>query len=170
MKKSEGENSILVKDGRRRVVSEGVQPEIDCGRFPIKRVAGEKVIVEADIFTDGHDALSCILLYRREEESQWTEVPMKFLANDRWQGFFVVTVMGRYYYTIRAWVDRFQSWRRDLTKKVGAGQELEVDLAAGAEIIENAIQKASGLEASTLKEWAQALRSPQELSKSIRLV
>ncbi|MDH4268386.1 MAG: DUF3416 domain-containing protein, partial [Deltaproteobacteria bacterium] len=71
MKKSEGKQSRPVKDGRRGIIIEGVKPEIDCGRFPVKRVAGEKVIVEADIFTDGHDALSCILLYRREEESQW---------------------------------------------------------------------------------------------------
>ncbi|MDP3039062.1 MAG: DUF3416 domain-containing protein, partial [Deltaproteobacteria bacterium] len=76
MKKSEEKNLNLVKDGRRRVIIEGVKPEIDGGRFSIKRVVGEKVVVEADIFTDGHDALSCILLYRREEESQWTEVPM----------------------------------------------------------------------------------------------
>jgi len=170
MKKSERNIVIPVKDGRRRVVITGVQPEIDCGCFAIKRTVGEKVIVEADIFTDGHDALSCILLYRREEEAQWTEVPMKFLANDRWQGSFVVTAMGRYYYTLRAWIDRFQSWRRDLTKKVGAGQEVKVDLTVGAEIVENAGEKASGEDASRLKEWAQALRSPQELSKSIRLV
>jgi starch synthase (maltosyl-transferring) len=169
MKKSEGKQSRPVKDGRRGVIIEGVKPEIDCGRFPIRRVAGEKVIVEADIFTDGHDALSCILLYRREEESQWTEVPMKFLANDRWQGYFIVTEIGFYHYTIRAWIDRFQSWRRDLAKKVGAGQEIKVDLLIGAEIIENAGKKASGSEASRLKERAQALRSSQELSESIRL-
>jgi starch synthase (maltosyl-transferring) len=169
MKKSEGKQSRPVKDGRRGIIIEGVKPEIDCGRFPVKRVAGEKVIVEADIFTDGHDALSCILLYRREEESPWTEAPMKFLVNDRWQGSFVVSAMGCYYYTIRAWIDRFQSWRRDLAKKVDAGQEVQVDLVVGAEIIENASKKASGEDASRLKEWAQALRSPQELSASIRL-
>ena len=50
-------------DGRARIVIEGVQPEVDCGLFPIKRTVGEKVVVEADIFADGHDVLDCRLLH-----------------------------------------------------------------------------------------------------------
>ena len=44
--------------GRCRVAIENVRPEIDGGRFPAKRVVGERVIVEADIFADGHDAIA----------------------------------------------------------------------------------------------------------------
>lgn len=169
MQKCDWKNLITVKDGGKRVVIEGVNPEIDCGLFPIKRTVGEKVIVQADIFTDGHDAISCILLYRREGEANWSEIPMKFLSNDRWEGCFVVTEMGRYLYTLRAWVDRFQSWRRDFVKKVNAGQDVMVDLLVGAEILEEASRRASDLDASKLKEWARTLRSPNELTKGIRL-
>jgi len=91
-----------IDEGRYRVIIEGVNPEIDGGRFPIKRTVGEKVFVEADIFTDSHDALSCILLYRKDDESQWRESPMEFLINDRWRGAFTVTQVGQYRYTMQA--------------------------------------------------------------------
>ncbi|HEY0788691.1 MAG TPA: maltotransferase domain-containing protein, partial [Thermoanaerobaculia bacterium] len=75
-------------DGRRRVIIEGVSPEIDCGRFPVKRVPGEPVVVEADIFADGHDVLAAILLYKADGDRDWMRVPMEALVNDRWRGAF----------------------------------------------------------------------------------
>ena len=85
------------EDGRNRVIIAGVTPEIDAGRFPIKRIVGEVTVVEADILTDGHDALACALLYRKEGDASWTEVPMESLGNDHWRGSFQVLELGRYY-------------------------------------------------------------------------
>jgi len=147
------------KEGRTRVVIEGVKPEIDGGRFPIKRTIGEKVVVEADIFADGHDALSCVLKYRREEDSHWIEVPMKFLVNDRWRGEFMVGEVGRCLYTIEAWVDGFKTWHRGFEKKVEAGQDVSVDILAGALLIEEASKRASGQDQTRLQAYAASLRS-----------
>src|SRR5437870_3558688 len=91
--------------GRARVVIASVTPQIDCGRYPIKRTVGEKVVVEADLFTDGHDAIGCLLLYRQEPEPQWTEVPMEVLLNDRWRAEFTVLALGLYRYSLQSWVD-----------------------------------------------------------------
>jgi starch synthase (maltosyl-transferring) len=77
-------------DGRKRVVIENVYPEIDGGHFPIKRVIGEKVVVQADIFADGHDEISAVVLYRRANDHQWQEVPMNMLVNDRWEAAFMI--------------------------------------------------------------------------------
>src|SRR5215813_2936823 len=93
--------------GQRRVIIEAVRPAIDAGRFPIKRTLHEQVVVEADIFADGHDLLSAVLCYRLAAQAHWTEVPMHPLGNDRWQGHFPVTQLGRYAYTLQAWVDPF---------------------------------------------------------------
>ena len=101
-----------------RLVIEGVDPEIDGGRFPIKRVIGENVVIEADIFTDGHNVISALLLYREENDTEWAEAPMEPLVNDRWRGSFVVTKLGRYLYTFLAWVDQLKSWQQDLAKKL----------------------------------------------------
>jgi len=158
------------QEDRKRVMIEGVRPEIDGGRYPIKRTVGEKVEVEADIFADSHDVLSAVLLYRMEGgSSQWTEAPMEFLVNDRWKGSFVVNEIGRYVCTLQAWVDHFQTWQRDLAKKVDAGQDVSMDLLAGAGIIKDAISQAPGADAKRLEEWAADLKSPQGLKDKVRL-
>ena len=145
------------QEGRRRVVIEGVTPQIDCGRFPIKRTVGEEVVVEADVFADGHDLISCILLYRSEESADWHEVPMESLVNDRWRGRFRLFKVGRYCYTVQGWVDHFASWRRDLEKKVAADQDVSVELLAGATMVRRAGESAAGEEASRLAAAADYL-------------
>src|SRR5215212_901644 len=92
----------LDPDLLRRVAIEAVRPQVDCGRFPIKRVTGEDVTVTADIHADGHDAVAAVVLYRRAGEELWREVPMAAIANDRWQGGFVVEATGRYQYSVEA--------------------------------------------------------------------
>ncbi len=148
--------------GRNRVIIEGVKPEIDCGRFPIKRIAGDEVVVEADILTDGHDAISCALLYRKEGDENWSEAPMEPLGNDRWRASFTVQDLGRYRYTVQGWVDHFKTWVRDLAKRVEAGQDVSVDLLIGAEMVEEALKQAAATDATWLATYAQTLRSGGE--------
>ncbi|MFH1652133.1 MAG: alpha-1,4-glucan--maltose-1-phosphate maltosyltransferase [Chloroflexota bacterium] len=144
-------------EGRQRIVIEGVSPEVDCGRFPVKRTAGETLTVTADIFADGHDVINARLLYRKESSPRWTELPMTLLVNDRWEGIFPVQETGRYRYTLVAWVDRFQTWCHNLKKKHDAGQDLAVDFLEGAELIEAAAERAPQA-ATTLREGANTLR------------
>jgi starch synthase (maltosyl-transferring) len=146
-------------DGRLRVVIEGVKPEVDGGRFPIKRIVGDQVVVEADILADGHDVLSACLMYRKDGERKWTEVPMKALVNDRWTGAFEVTELGVYWYTLAAWVDEFESWRRGLAKKSAAEQNVSIDLLTGAQMIGEAGKHATKAHAKTMQQWAATLRS-----------
>jgi starch synthase (maltosyl-transferring) len=124
-----------------RVVIEAVEPAIDGGRFPIKRTVGEEVVVEADVFADGHDVLAAVVRYRevpygrRARPGPWREAPMTPLGNDRWRGRFVVERLARYQYTVQAWIDRFASWREDLRKRYEAGQDVEAELAEGAALV-----------------------------------
>ncbi|MEO8078810.1 MAG: alpha-1,4-glucan--maltose-1-phosphate maltosyltransferase, partial [Acidobacteriota bacterium] len=119
----------------RRVVVENVHPQVDGGRFPIKRVAGETLTVSADIHADGHDLLAAVVLYRRTGATEWREVPMTPIGNDRWQGTFPVEAIGRYDYTVEGWIDRFASWRYELSKKAGAGQDVASELLEGSALI-----------------------------------
>jgi len=152
---------------RTRIVIEGVTPEIDGGRFPIKRTIGDKVVVEADIFADGHDVLSAALLYRKEGDPDWIEIPMEFLVNDRWRGSFVVSELGQYQYTITAWVDSFRTWQQNLAKKVEAKQDVSVDFLEGAQLIEEASHSAIKRETGTIRGWVETLRS-REASTSAK--
>ena len=149
-------------ESRTRVVIEAVKPEIDGGRFPIKRIIGDTVVVEADIFADGHDFLSATLLYRKESDPNWIEVPMEFLVNDRWRGSFIVTKLGRYRYTLIAWVDRFKSWRQNLAKKLEAKQDVSVDLLEGAKLIGEASQYAAKRDVHIMQGWVETLSSKRK--------
>ena len=152
----QGPSNLL--EGTHRVIIENVTPEIDGGRFPIKRTLGESVTVEADIFADGHEVIAAMLLYRREQEQAWREVSMTPLVNDRWRGTFIAGEIGRYVYSLIAWVDHFQSWRRDLRKKADAGALTDVDLLTGAPLLEEASKRATGAAAKKLAEAAKHLR------------
>ena len=155
-------------DGRRRVVIERVSPEIDGGRFAIKRVVGERVAVEADVFADGHDQVACRVLYWKEDaEPQSSD--MRPLVNDRWRGEFTVATVGRYQYTVEGWIDRFWTWRRDLQKKISAGQDIRVDLIMGAQLIERSADRAVGEEAELLRQWAHRIREERDKPQGAEL-
>lgn len=145
-------------DGRKRVVVESVEPEIDAGRFAIKRIVGDSVEVEADVFADGHDHVVARLLFRFHEIPAWTPVPMNPLGNDRWRAEFPVTRMGEYLYTVAGWIDHFDTWRSDLEKRIAAGQDIGVELLNGALLVEQAAVRAGRDDADGLRRWAARLR------------
>lgn len=145
-------------DGRNRAVVERLSPQVECGRFPIKRVVGEGVVVEADVFADGHDELSCQLLYRHCGDSEWHRLPMVRLGDDRWGGEFRVSELGRYEYTVEVWIDRFGTWRRDLGKRISAGQDIGVECLIGAGLLEEIAEHANGEDRTILLRSAQTLR------------
>ncbi len=142
----------------RRVVIEGVQPQVDAGRFPIKRTVGDKVQVRADIYADGHDLLRAVLLYKREQEKTWTEREMRLINNDRWGAEFAVEELGRYIYSLAAWVDEWGSWSAGLRKKVDAAQDVSIDVLVGVELLQAAARRAHGADAKKLTDAAARLK------------
>ena len=141
----------------RRAVVEDIYPEIDAGRFPIKRTVDEQVIVSADVHTDGHDMISAALLHRRKGEAGWSETMMTAAGNDRWTAAFAVTEPGRYEYTVEAWIDRFGTWRHEVSKKFGAGQDITSELLEGAEIVGGSLGSPTTGAQEQLAPWAATL-------------
>jgi starch synthase (maltosyl-transferring) len=126
-----------------RVVVSDVQPEIDAGRYPIKRVCGEEVVVRAKAFTDGHDQLQGLLLHRRSGEAEWCEAPLERLPNDAWIGSFRVGAPGCEEYGLEVWVDAFGSWQSAFFKKVEAGLDTTIELAEAAVLLREAAARAT---------------------------
>ncbi|HEX3245654.1 MAG TPA: alpha-1,4-glucan--maltose-1-phosphate maltosyltransferase [Chloroflexota bacterium] len=151
--------SKLPSDGRKRVVIEAVHPEIDAGRFPIKRTVQERVTVEASVFADGHDEVAAALLFRPVSQTHWCEVQMKALGNDRYQGSFEIDRLEDYVYTLRGWIDGFGTWVHDLAKRLEAKQDVSVDLEIGAALIDDAASRAPDKHAAKLRQFAQRVRS-----------
>lgn len=153
-------------DGRRRVVIEGVAPEIDGGRFPAKRTLGERVVVEADVFADGHDALACVVRWRHQSSPTWNDAPMVAVGNDRWRGEFMVTELGHYVFTIQGWVAQFETWSRQFAKRVEAGQDVTLELEVAGAMIEAAAARADGSDSNRLQSYAAAVRKGRATATS----
>ncbi|MBV9280699.1 MAG: DUF3416 domain-containing protein, partial [Chloroflexi bacterium] len=147
----------------RQIVIEHIWPEIDCGRSPIKRVRGDVLEVQADIFRDGHEMIAAALKYRSVSgpdgrSGDWQEAPMAPVENDRWSGRFRLTALGCACYQIEAWNDRFGTWRRDMEKRVQAEQVAESDVLEGIALIESAAVRMPGDDAERLARTVAAAR------------
>lgn len=161
---------IALPDGRIRVVIEGIRPAVDDGRFSIKRVEGDTVEVEADVLADGHDVVACALLWRRAGETAWQRTPMTPLGNDRWKAAFTVDSVGRWEYTIGAWVDPFLSWRSDFARRVDP-EDVNIAARTGAQLITQTARRAAPAtdltakgpgDATLLQAWADELQAAAE--------
>jgi len=134
----------LMELAANRVVIERVTPELDGGRHAIKRVVGDVVEVEADIFCDGHEKIAAAVKYRTQDEAEWREAPIHFVDNDRWAGQVPLVRNTRYLYTIEAWRDLFETWRVEFMKKHDAGLVISLELLEGRILIERTRDQAEG--------------------------
>src|SRR5947209_10605938 len=145
-----------------QILIEHVQPEVDCGRYPVKRVVGDSLEVQADIFRDGHAVIGAALKYRQTGApgtagAGWQEVRMRVLENDRWSGRFPVTALGRYSYQIEAWNDRFGTWQRDMAKRVQASQVSPGDVQEGVSLVREAAGRMPQTESARLANLLSAV-------------
>jgi starch synthase (maltosyl-transferring) len=144
-----------------RLVLENVSPELDAGRYPVKRTLGDVVQVGANIFKDGHDLISGRLLYRGPTESEFRSTPLTYDYNaDSWHAQFVVDALGTWQFTVEAWPDPFRTWVSDLRKRLSAGQDITVELLEGAALVRTAEKSRSGELAQRLRQAAERLANP----------
>ena len=135
---------------RHSIVIEGVDPELDCGAHPVKRVVGDDLLVTADIFADGHDLLAAVLMVRCDDEVAWTEAPMRLVDDDRWSGSVRLTRNAAHRYTIEAWRDAIGSWRQAITQRLAASLPIATELAEGRALLEATLARARGADARAI--------------------
>ncbi|MHC1727359.1 MAG: alpha-1,4-glucan--maltose-1-phosphate maltosyltransferase [Syntrophobacteraceae bacterium] len=152
---------------RARVIIENVRPSVDCGQFPAKRIVGDRVVVTADVFADGHDAIAAKLLYRGPGDSEWTRTQMRFVVNDTWSAEFTVYEQGIYHFTVEARVDHFRTWQNGLRKKHGADQDVSMDILIGAELVAIAAEKREGENKSKMADLANSLRNAMSTGAAV---
>ena len=168
-KTGEGQGDGTRERAPSRVIIAGVSPELDSGRFPVKRTVGEELVVSADIFADGHDVIMAVIRHRAVGAAGWDEAGMTLLNNDRWTGRFLVTSQGWHEYTIEAWVDRYLTWHRELIKKHEGGQhDLASELLEGAQHVREAAARAGRPDALWLLERAGLLGGKESQEMRVR--
>ena len=145
------EAATLPADGRVRAVIDAVKPCIDGGRYAVKRTVGERLQVDAICIADGHDRLRVMLQWRHEDQREWHEVAMVARGNDAYRADFLLPAPGRYRYTVLAWVDAFDSWRHELSRRADA-QDIRIAALTGAQLIAAAATRASGADRRALEE------------------
>jgi starch synthase (maltosyl-transferring) len=129
-----------------RVVIEPISPIVDGGSFPAKASLGEPVVVRADVFAEGHDAISAALRWRAAgsgtRRPKWNEVAMTAEVNDRWAAAFVPEQLGRIEFEIIGWSDRPTTWRDGMLKKLAAGVPVSLDLLDGEALVTSLLEQA----------------------------
>jgi len=153
---------------RERVVVESVRPEVDGGRFPAKAVIGQRFLVEADVFAEYEPIVSSVLRYRRDGEAEWRETPMQPAGEDHYAGGFIVDQLGVYHYTIEAWIDRFETWRRLLQRKVEARQDVSGELQVGTTLVRDAAARARGSNRKRLEATAARIGGERPARERVR--
>ena len=156
---------------RQPIVIERVAPAVDDGRYPVKRVVGEPLVVSADIFKEGHDVLAAAVRYRARGETDWRVAPLLKRDGDRWVAELVLDENTRYTYVLEAWTDRFGSWVRETERRVAGGQsDLRSELLEGRALIEEAAGAASGVDAERLRHAVDALDAAPDQEARLRLI
>ena len=153
------------------ILIENVHPELNCGRYPVKREVGDALEVSADILKHGHDVLAAVIKYREASARLWREVRMRHLGNDLWVGLFPLAANTRYLYTIQAWTDHFESWRESLGKRIAARQELRVELLEGVQLVDGARKKITNdADRRTLERLLENIKAAQSDNEKSELL
>jgi starch synthase (maltosyl-transferring) len=117
-----------------RIVIDNITPRVDGGPFATKRIVGQTVTVEADVFMDGHDVLTVELQWRPIDATNWRRTPMTSIGNDRWRTTITPDRIGRWTYTVEASVDDLATVRRALRLKKDAGIDFSVEATEEKEL------------------------------------
>src|SRR5689334_8442528 len=142
----------------RRVAVEHVSPDVDAASFPVKRVVGDQVVVEADVFSDGHHLVAASVEYRHRDDADWRTAPMTALINDRFRGVFPVERAGEYEFRVVGWVDELATWYDRFLRKVDASQDVSLDREEGARVLEETAKRAPERDAEQLSAFAARVR------------
>ena len=147
-----------------------VRPELDGGRFPVKREVGDTLEVTADILQEGHGGLAAVLRYRTVKDTAWHEAPMEPLGNDRWAGRFPLEENTRYVYTLEAWPDAYRTWAEDLRKRLGAGMDVASELLEGAALLRGALARVVGADRRRLEARLAEFEATSDADRRARLL
>ena len=153
------------------ILIENVQPQLEGGRYPVKRVVGDLVRVTADVLKEGHDDLAVVLRWRQltPQASEPKEAPLRPLGNDAWEGQFPVVENGLYSYVIEAWPDSFRTWARELERKLQPGRDPRSELTEGALLLRGAAERAEVLGLRAVADAARLRDAAEALSIAIAL-
>jgi starch synthase (maltosyl-transferring) len=154
----------------KHIVIEAITPCVDCGRFPVKRIAGERCVVEADIFRDGPEPLAAAIKWRRKGGGDFSEAPMRLVENDRWRGSFPLEENARYEFAVAAWTRAFAAWRDYFCKKAATRLDVDSNLLEGIELLKKIRRRAHGADRELIAGYIDRLARLQDPHGAVEIV
>ncbi|MBF0500345.1 MAG: alpha-1,4-glucan--maltose-1-phosphate maltosyltransferase [Candidatus Riflebacteria bacterium] len=153
----------------KRILIERVVPALDNGRYAVKCEVGDRLVVRADVFRDGHEKIVSSLIWRKKGDQKWERAPMKCInaGIDLWEGSFIPPGIGAFEYAIEAHCDLLGSWAGDVKKKLDAGQDVASDLLEGIEL---AKRYSAWLPKSEQSNWKSLVKSAETAKSQLERV
>ncbi|MGX5691440.1 alpha-1,4-glucan--maltose-1-phosphate maltosyltransferase [Arcticibacter tournemirensis] len=158
---------MIQSNGRKRVVISNVSPQIEGGQYPAKAVENETITVSADVFSDGHDEIDARVLFKHQDEQEWSSASMAFTVNDCWVAVLKLETKGFYQFKVQGWVDHFTTWQKGLQKKYEAGQDVNVELQIGAGLIRQAAEYAADPDKIELLNYHAGLQTQGDTASAV---
>lgn len=152
-----------------RVILENLSPELDAGRFYIKRVIGDHLQVEIDLFCDGHDVVNGHLLYKHHKQRKWRSAQLTHLTNDRWQAEFELDNLGLWQYKVAGWIDYALNWQHEIGKKIEGGQQVGVELLDGIQYLDFLLKKVAKVDKKQVEDWKALFAEPANYDEAIKV-
>lgn len=151
-----------------RIVIENINPQLDCGVNPIKRIVNQNVNVNADVFSDGHDVIQCCVKFKHEKDKNWQEVRMNPVGNENWNASFKVEKQGFYTYFVEGWVDYALNWQHGTHRKIQDNQYVKSELLEGAEYLKAILDEVDTDERDYLNTLIYYFTTEHEYDNAIR--
>lgn len=160
---------MIDSNGKARVIITNVSPVVEGGHFPAKSVINDDIPITADIFGDGHDEVAASVFVKHATDTDWREIPMRFVINDHWKAVLPADKLGFYEFEVIGWIDHFATWRKGLKKKFEAGQDILIELQIGAELLEHAAAMADEGVKAKLQQWIRIFKEPASPEAGVQL-
>jgi starch synthase (maltosyl-transferring) len=151
-----------------RIIIENVLPQLNGGSFAIKRIVGQKVVITAEVFSDGHDVVECCVKFKHESEKKWQEVRMNHIQNDEWLAEFHVEKQGKYTYFVEGWVDYALNWQHGTERKINDNQYVKSELLEGAEYAQAILNTVDASENEYLNRLIYYFTTESEYDNAVR--
>ena len=116
-----------------------VSPSVLSGRRPAAAAVDEAVRVRATCFREGHDTLGLAAVLHRPDGSEHSRVFLDPDGIETWAGIIRPNEIGHWTFTIEAWGDPWCTWLRRANIKIPAGQDIELEFAEGALLLDQAL-------------------------------
>ncbi len=167
---------VRTDGGLGRIPVTGVTPVIECGAYPVKAVVHERILIQANVFREGHDSVNASVILTSPGGTQ-RRIDMKQVEPkglDIWQAYVRMAAEGDWTYRIEGWSDPWGTWRHHAEAKLPVGVDVDLVCLEGRDLLTRSAQQAEAMRvqgaASLLRGAAESLTPEADVEEILELI